>query len=458
MGELWFELTVIVVLILANGFFSGAEIAVVSVRRSRIDQLIEEGSPAAQVVARLKDDADRFLATVQIGITLVGTLASVVGGASAVEHLTPIFQRSGLPLVQTWAGTLALGTVVLVISYLSLVVGELVPKSLALRAPERIACVVARPLEWLSRLFSLVVKALTMSSNAVLFLTGSGADTTEALVSEEEVKYLVREGAEKGVFDDTEKEFIHSVFDFADTPVRKVLTPRTEVHTLAVQTPCAEALDKMIDSGFSRMPVYEEDLDHILGIVHIKELLRARERAQTAELREFLHPAYFVPDSMQISRLLRELQVRRAQMAIILNEFGTVIGIATVEDILEEIVGEIHDEYDQDEEHPIQHLANGEWLVAGSVALQDLKEQYHVPVEETPAYRTVAGFVLAHLHRIPKSGDTILHEGYHFTVTEMDGRRITKVKIEPVCSTASLPATAQTTALSPNESRAEEER
>ena len=167
METLWVELTVIVLLILANGFFSGAEIAVVSVRRSRIDQLIEEGVPAARVVGRLKDDADRFLATVQIGITVVATLASVVGGASAVAHLAPIFQSSGIPFLQEWGGTLALGTVVLVISYLSLVLGELVPKSLALRAPERIACVVARPLEWLSRLFSLVVKFLIASSNGV---------------------------------------------------------------------------------------------------------------------------------------------------------------------------------------------------------------------------------------------------------------------------------------------------
>jgi putative hemolysin len=249
-------------------------------------------------------------------------------------------------------------------------------------------------------------------------------------VSEEEVKYLIREGAQRGIFDDTEKEFIHSIFDFADTSVREVLTPRNEIHALEVQTPCAQALHEMIESGFSRMPVYEEDLDHIIGIAHIKELLRAQEQKRDASLRDFLHPAYFVPDSMQISHLLRELQLRRAQMAIVVNEFGTVIGIATIEDLLEEIVGEIRDEYDVEEEQPIQKLGEGVFLVKGGVGLNDLKEQHNLPFEETLFYRSIAGFLLARLERIPKGGESVVHEGYRLTIVNMDGRRIAKVKIE----------------------------
>jgi putative hemolysin len=429
-SEFWFEAALIFVLILANGFFSGAEIAVVSVRRSRIDQLIEEGHPSAQVVGRLKDDSDRFLATVQVGVTLVSSLASAVGGASAIEFLKPYFQQSGIAFLHEWGEFIALSSVVIVISYLSLVIGELVPKTLALRYPERIACSVARPLDFLSRSFSWVVKVLTASSNVLLFLTGSSARSTEALVSEEEVKYMVREGAEKGVFDDTEKEFIHSVFDFADTYVREIMTPRTETHALNVEASCADALHEMIASGFSRMPVYEEDLEHIIGIVHIKELLRAQEQGQSARLRDFLHPAHFVPDSMQISHLLRDLQVRRAHMAIVVNEFGTVIGIVTAEDILEEIVGEIRDEFDIDEEQPIQELKEGVFLVEGGVPLSDLAAEHHLPLEETNTYRTIAGFLLARLERIPRGGETIMHEGYRFTIVDMDGRRIAKVKIE----------------------------
>lgn len=442
-SEFWFETVLIMLLIMANGFFSGSEIAIVSVRRSRIDQLIAEGHTSAQVVGRLKDDSDRFLATVQIGITLVGSLASAVGGASAVEYLEPIFRQSGMSFLQEWGGILALGTVVVVISYLSLVLGELVPKSLALRYPERIACAVARPLDLLSRMFSLVVRPLMASSNVLLFLSGSGAKATEALVSEEEVKYLVREGAEKGVFDDTEREFIHSVFDFADTFVREVMTPRTEIHALESQTSCAGALHEMIESGFSRMPVYEEDLEHIIGIVHIKELLRAQEHGQTASLRDFLHPAYFVPDSMQISHLLRQLQVRRAHMAIVVNEFGTVIGLATIEDLLEEIVGEIRDEFDVDEEQPIQEIREGVLLVEGAVTLSELKEQYHLPVEETASYRTLAGLLLARLERIPRGGESIVHEGYRLTIMEMEGRRIAKVKVEKLDANSPPAATSE---------------
>jgi putative hemolysin len=438
--ELWLEVVLVLLLIMANGFFSGSEIAVVSMRRSRIDQLADQGNVSARIVGRLKEDSDRFLATVQIGVTLVGSLASAVGGASAIEYIGPLLQQSSVPFLQEWSQALALGIVVLTISYLSLVVGELVPKSLALRYPEQIACAVARPLDLLSRLFSLVVKLLTASSNLLLFLTRSGAKSTEALVSEEEVKYLVREGAQKGIFDDTEQEFIHSVFAFADKTVREVLTPRTEVHALEALTSCPQAIQQMIDSGFSRMPVYEEDLDHILGIVHIKELLRAQAQGQTTELRNLLHPARFVPDSMQISHLLKELQVHRAHMALVLNEFGTVIGLVTTEDLLEEIVGEIHDEFDVDEEQPIQELSPGVLLVDGGITVSELREQHHLPLEETRAYRTVAGFLLARLERIPKGGETILYQDCRFTIMVMDGRRVAKVKIEKLADQLQLAA------------------
>lgn len=429
-GELWFEIALIFFLILANGFFAGSEIAVVSVRRSRIDHLAEEGIHAARTVGRLKDDPDRFLATVQIGVTLVSSLASAVGGASAVEYLAPLYAQSSLPFVPESSEVLAIATVVVIISYLSLVLGELVPKSLALRYSERVAFFVARPLDFFSWLFTAGVKLLTASTNALLYLTGTGATAAEAIVSEDEVKYIIREGTEKGVFDTTEQEFIQSVFDFADTSVREVMTPRTEIQALAMQTSTQEALSAMIESSFSRMPIFEEDLDRIVGIVHIKELLRGREQNPQSSIQDFLHPAYFVPDSMQISHLLRELQLRRMQMAIVVNEFGTVVGIATIEDLLEEIVGEIQDEFDIDEEQPIQDLGPDSWLIAGGMTLDDLRENPGLPIEETNDYRTLAGFLLARLERIPKGGEIVQHEGYRMTIVNMDGRRIDKIKVE----------------------------
>ena len=438
-ADLWFGIGFILILIIANGFFSGSEMAVVSVRRSRIDHLAEEGQRAAQVVGRLKDEPDRFLATVQIGVTLVSSLGSAIGGALAVQHLAPIFAESSLPLIPESSEALAIGTVVVIISYLSLVLGELVPKSLALRYSERVAFFVARPLDFFSWLFTAGVKLLTASTNGLLYLTGTGAKAVEAVVSEDEVKYIIREGAEKGVFDETEQEFIQSVFDFADTSVREVMTPRTEIQGLPVQTDTQEALSAMIESSFSRMPIFEEDLDQIVGIVHIKELLRGREQNPQSSIQDFLHTAYFVPDSMQISHLLRELQLRRVQMSIVVNEFGTVVGIATIEDLLEEIVGEIQDEFDVDEELPVQELGPEIWLVAGGVALDDLQENPGLPVEETNDYRTLAGFLLARLERIPKGGEIVQHEGYRMTIVNMDGRRIDKVKIEKLPGGVAMP-------------------
>ncbi len=440
-ADLWFGIALILMLIIANGFFSGSEMAVVSVRRSRIDHLAEEGLRAAQVVGRLKDEPDRFLATVQIGVTLVGSLGSAIGGALAVQHLAPLFAQSSLPFIPESSTALAIGTVVVIISYLSLVIGELVPKSLALRYSERVAFFVVRPLDFFSWLFTAGVKLLMASTNGLLYLTGTGAKAVEAVVSEDEVKYIIREGAEKGVFDETEQEFIQSVFDFADTSVRGVMTPRTEIQALAVQTSTQEALSAMIESSFSRMPIFAEDLDQIVGIVHIKELLRGREQNPQSSIQDFLHTAYFVPDSMQISHLLRELQLRRVQMSVVVNEFGTVVGIATIEDLLEEIVGEIQDEFDVDEELPVQDIGPDSWLVTGGITLDDLRENPGLPVEETNDYRTLAGFLLARLERIPKGGEIVQHEGYRMTIVNMDGRRIDKVKVEKMPGGISTSAT-----------------
>jgi putative hemolysin len=442
-NEVGGEIGLVLLLMVVNGFFSGSEMAVVAVRRGRLEQLIKQGQASARIVGRLKEDADRFLATVQIGITLVSSLASAVSGGLAIEYIEPLLQHSGIAVVQEWSQTLALSVVVLTISYLSLVVGELVPKSLALRYPEPIACAVARPLDLLSRLLSVVVKLLTASSHFLLLLTVRGGKSSDASVSEEEVKYLMREGAHKGIFDDTEQEFIHSVFAFADTTVRDVVTPRTEIQAVEVHTQSPQALHQMIESGFSRMPVYAEDLDHILGIVHIKELLRAQARGQAAELRDFLHPAHFVPDSMPISHLLKELQGQRAHMALVVNEFGTVIGLVTTEDLLEEIVGEIHDEFDGEEEQPIQELSPGVVIVDGGITLSELHEHHPLPVEETPAYRTIAGFLLARLGRIPNEGETILHEDYRLTIVAIEECRITKVKVEKLGEPSPPPAAAR---------------
>jgi len=426
----WFELVLIFFLILANGFFAASEIAIIATRKTRIDSLVEKGVRSATLLARLKDDPDRFLATVQIGVTVVGTLASAIGGAAAIEYLKPLIQSLPLPFVTRWGESIAILLVVLPIAYLSLVLGELVPKSLALRFSDRIAVLVARPIDFFSRLTSPLGKILTASSNAVLWFFG-GKDTGGAsFISEEEVKFLIREGAAKGIFDETEKELIHSVFEFVDTPVKAVMVPRTEIHAVDINMPPQEILKSFVDSGFSRIPVYEGEMDKVIGVLYNKDIFRTLQEKGEFRAQDLLHPPFFVPSSLPISQLLKELQKRRSAMAMVVNEFGEVEGLATLEDLLEEIVGEIRDEYDREERGPVERLPDGSMVIQGSALLKDLKSDYGLPFEESPEYLTLAGFVLAKLRRIPRGGERVEHEGYRLTIVDMEGRRIVKIKLE----------------------------
>jgi putative hemolysin len=426
----WLDVLAVALLILGNGFFAAAEISIVAVRQSRLAQLVTEGHAGAQLVTALKEDPSRFLATVQIGMTVVGSTASVIGGAASVRYLEPIVTNILPARITQWAEFVALAITVVCISYFTLLLGELAPKSLALRHSERLASLCARPINALSRFAGPLVKLLTVSTDIVLWFFGAGATAKEAFVSEEEVKHMVREGARHGIFDEAERQLIHSVFEFTDTPVREVMVPRAEVHAVEASIPLPGILKELVETGFSRMPVFQGDLDHVIGIVHIKDLLREVEKPEPASLAAVMHPAFFVPDSMQISDLLRDLQSRRTHMAIVVNEFGTVIGLVTIEDLLEEIVGEIRDEFDVDEEQPVQELPDGSLLVQGSVPLTDLKERYGLPFEQTPDYRTVAGLVLARLKRFPRGGEAISDSGYKMTVVVLDGRRLRKIRIE----------------------------
>jgi putative hemolysin len=426
----WLEAIIIVVLILANGFFSSAEIAMISVRKSRIDALLEKGVRSAAVVARLKSDPDRFLATVQIGVTVISSLASAIGGAAAIGFLKPQIAEVPIPLIARWAEAIALLIVVLPISYLSLVLGELVPKSLALRFSEPIACFVARPIEWLARASALFVKMLMASSNIVLRIFGGKDNESASFISVDEVKSLIREGAAKGIFNETERELIHSVFEFTDTPVKAVMKPRTEIHALEVHASLADVAKDFVDSGFSRIPVYESELDRVIGILYNKDVFKALQEKSDFRVRDHLHPAFFVPSTLPTSELLKQLQRRRLAMALVVNEFGEIEGVVTLEDLVEEIVGEIRDEYDREERGPVERLPDGSMVIQGSAQLKDLKADFELPFEDSPDYHTLAGFMLDRLKRIPRGGEWVEENGYKLTIVDMEGRRIVKIKLE----------------------------
>jgi putative hemolysin len=429
-GDFWLEALLILALIFANGFFAASEIAMIATRKSRIDALLESGVSSAAAVARLKNDPDRFLATVQIGVTIVSSLASAIGGAAAISYLKPQIAALPLPLVARWAEAIALLIVVLPISYLSLVLGELVPKSLALRYSEQIACFVARPIEFLARVSSLFVKALTASSNFVLKLFGGDAGETASFISVDEIKSLIREGAAKGIFNETERELIHSVFEFTDTPVKAVMIPRTEIHAIEVHASLADVAKSFVESGFSRIPVFEGELDKVIGILYNKDVFKALQEKSDFRLRDHLHPAFFVPSTLPISELLKQLQRRRLAMALVVNEFGEVEGLATLEDLVEEIVGEIRDEYDREEHGPVERLPDGSMVIQGSALLKDLKADFDLPFEDSADYHTLAGFLLARLKRIPRGGEWVEENGYKMTIVDMEGRRIVKIKLE----------------------------
>jgi putative hemolysin len=432
--SMWLEAILILALIFANGFFSAAEIAVIALRKSRIDALVEKGNRSASIVARLKNEPDRFLATVQIGVTVVGTLASAIGGAAAALYLTPQVAALPFPLIARWAEAIALLAVVVPLSYLSLVLGELVPKSLALKYSEQIASVFARPIDLLAQATAPFVKALTASSNAVLRLFGGRDVESASFISVDEVKSLIREGAAKGIFNETEQELIHSVFEFADTPVKAVMIPRTEIHAIEAHVPVVEAAKSFVESGFSRIPVYEGELDKIIGILYNKDVFKALVERTDFRIRDHLHPAFFVPSSLPISELLKQLQRRRLAMAIVVNEFGEVEGLATLEDLVEEIVGEIRDEYDREERGPVDRLPDGSLVIQGSALLKDLKADFELPFEESPDYHTLAGFMLARLKRIPRGGEWVEDNGYKLTIVDMEGRRILKIKVERIAA------------------------
>jgi len=426
----WFEAVLIVILILANGFFAASEIAMIAMRKSRIDALLERGVTAAAAVARLKNDPDRFLATVQIGVTVVSSFASALGGAAAIGFLKPQIAEIPIPLVARWAEAIALTIVVLPISYLSLVFGELVPKSLALRFSEQIACFVARPIELLARVSALFVKMLMASSNMVLRIFGGKDNESVSFISVDEVKSLIREGTAKGIFNETERELIHSVFEFTDTPVKAVMKPRTEIHAIDALASLAEVAKDFVDSGFSRIPVFDGDLDKIIGILYNKDVFKALQEGSDFRIRDHLHQAFFVPSTLPTSELLKQLQRRRLAMALVVNEFGEVEGVVTLEDLVEEIVGEIRDEYDREERGPVDRLPDGSMVIQGSALLKDLKADYALPFDESPDFHTLAGFMLSRLKRIPRGGEWVEENGYKLTIVDMEGRRIVKIKLE----------------------------
>ena len=424
------EILFILIFMLLNGFFAASEIAVVTSRRSYVKNLAEKGSKRATKLLKLQAEPDRLLATVQIGVTVMGAISSAIGGATAITTLEPLLAGVPIPFIAKGAGAISIGLVVLVISYLSLIIGELVPKSIALRNPEGVGLFVAGPITFISRISSFFVTLLTASTNLVLMPFGTKAFSERSFISEEEIKLLIEEGTDRGIFEATEHELIHSVFRFTDISVKGVMVPVTAMVGFSIDA-SPEVIVKTISSeNFSRYPVYGKDKSDIRGILYNKDVFNETAYKREISSAKILHIALFVPETMKISSLMREMQKKRQHMAIVIDEYGGVTGLVTIEDLIEEIVGEIRDEYDT--ESPVQSLPNGTMLIDASLAIRDLNEDYGFDIEESNEYDTIGGFVISNLQRLPAVGDSYNTETRKFTIVAMKGRRILKLKAEPV--------------------------
>jgi putative hemolysin len=429
LNGLWLEIIFIAVLIMLNGFFSAAEIALISARRSRVQQLASDGDPRAKRVVGIQLDPDRFLATVQVGVTFVGTLASAVGGVAAVRALSPMIGGIPLPFVPAMAEPLALVIVVVSITFATLILGELVPKSLALRHAVSLALFVSGPLDSLARATSPLIRLLTASNRFVLRLLGQKGAAERAFISEEEVKHMVQEGRDQGVFDQTEQELIHSVFEFTESSVKDVMIPRPRIQAIDVETPIEQVLAHIVETGKSRYPVYRNTLDEVLGILYDKDLFRLLAEKKPIVLAQVVRPAFFTPETTRVSRLLKSMQRRRMPMALVVDEYGGVEGLITIEDLIEEIVGEIEDETDR-EDQAVRRLRDGSYIVDASISIHDLADQHRLAFPESAEYETLAGFLITQLQRMPRGGEIVNYEDWRLTIVDMDGRRIARVKIE----------------------------
>jgi putative hemolysin len=434
MDPVFSELLLLAVLIAINAFFSASEIAVISVPKLRLKQLIEAGNRTAQVLFDLADDSSRFLATIQIGVTLTGFLVSATAAVSLSAGLADLIERIPLPGIADIADGLAVASITIVLALITLVLGELVPKSIGLAHSERIALAVARPINFLARAAHPLVRCLVWITNLLARPFGGQPRRGMPIVTEEEIKTLVDAGEEGGVIEVEEKEMIYSIFEYTDTVAREVMVPRMDVLAIEVETPLLEALDAVIKHNHSRVPVYQDSIDNIVGILYAKDLLKVlheKGRAGANEVRvaDILRSAAFAPESKKVSELFEEMQKRRIHMAVVIDEYGGTAGIVTIEDILEEIVGEIQDEYDQAEELEIQPVGENEWLINARANLGNINDALHVhfPVDEAD---TLGGYIYAQLGKVPLPGDEVRHEDVLLKVVNVAGRRIGKVRVQ----------------------------
>ena len=435
------DLGLILLLVLLNGVFVAAEIAFVSVRRTRLDELADEGDRRASRAQRLLKDPGRVLAVIQVAITFLGALASAVAAVSIVELLAA--PLSSVSFIGERAGALALLIVTLLVSVVSIVLGELIPKGLALANPDRVALIAAGPISVFAKIVGPLVGLLVVLTKAISKPFGIDPTRTPEL-SAAEIRLIVEQGSQQGVIEAEEEQMISAVMSLSDSKLHEVMVPRIDIVAIDQEATFDEAVEVVLKEGHSRTPLYRESVDHIVGILYAKDLLRLiAAGGERPRIRDIMRPALFVPESQSVDDLLHELQRRKVHMAIVLDEYGGTAGLVTIEDLLEEIVGEIQDEFDEEEPMKIE-VGPGEAIVDGRADIDELVELIDPPLEleDDEEYDTLGGFVYHRIGRVPVVGDTVVVEPFTITVIKVSGRRVGKVRVRWTPSAAAADQTS----------------
>lgn len=429
-GSTVLKILLLLVLILVNAYFAMAEIAVISLNDTKIEKMADEGNKKAKLVLKLTKNPTKFLSTIQIGITLAGFLTSASAATSFAEMLTDaVTGKFGLP--ENIVSPVAVVLITLIMSYFSLVLGELVPKRIGMQIPEKVAFAVAKPIYVMSKIVSPFVKFLSLSTNGVVRLLGFDPNADEEVVTEEEIRMMVDVGGEKGVIENDQKEMINNIFEFDDMDAGDVMTHRTDVVAADVNdTTLEEFMELAIENGRSRVPLYDEDIDNIVGIVYVKDLLQYVGKEVKGTLKSIMREPYFVPETKACGELFKEMRLQRIQMAVVVDEYGGTAGIVTLEDIVEAVMGNIQDEYDEEEEE-ISKIDENTFTVEGTIDIEEIDELIGKELPEGD-YETLAGYIMDELQCIPKNGEMneVVFENVKFTVLEVEDRRIEKIKVE----------------------------
>jgi putative hemolysin len=416
------EILIILTVIIVNGILAMSEMSVASSRKARLQQRINEGDLRAKNALQLMENPNLFLSTVQIGITLVGVFTGAIGGARLAEPLGILI--GSIPLLTDYANSIALGIVVIVITFFSILIGELVPKRIALHNPERIASLMGGPMIIVSKLFSPFVWFLGKMTEILLKFLGIKPGN-EPPVTEEEIQLLIDQGTQAGIFEEAEHDMVEGVFSLGDQRVYSLMTPRTDIVWLDIDDTIEEIQAKIAENDFSRFPVRQGTLDVILGIVKARDLLVPSLKGEKITLKDMLKPAFYVPETMFASRALEILKEKGTDMLLVIDEFGGLQGVLTINDILEEIVGEM----EQDEPQATQRQ-DGSWLLDGKLEIDEFKDIFDLPVlPHEDEYETLSGFVMMSLGRVPQVTDHFEWNSFNFEIIDMDGRRVDKVLV-----------------------------